>query len=94
MIVTWNPEVPNLSFWASRLSLPLDHDTLAKHYIAAHKYLREIKMALINDHGFKEGPPDNRLLFSIESTAPPRSPSGAIRGPFAKVALPHHVSTL
>lgn len=90
MMINWNPEVPNLSFWANRLSLPLDHETLAKHYLAAHKYLREIKAELVSDHAFKEAQSDSRLLFTIE--APP--PQRGIRGPSAKISLPHHVSTL
>ena len=91
MMINWNPEVPNLSFWANRLSLPLDHETLAKHYIAAHKYLREIKGELASDHGFKDGQTDSRLLFTLEAPVPQR---GTIRGPNAKISLPHHVSTL
>jgi hypothetical protein len=91
MMINWNPEVPNLSFWANRLTLPLDHETLAKHYIAAHKYLREIKTELVNEYGFKDGQSDSRLLFTLEAPATQR---GSIRGPNAKISLPHHVSTL
>jgi len=88
MMIHWNPEVPHLSFWANRLNLPLDHSILAKHYIAAHKLFREIKEALVADHGFVELDTDSRLLFSLEF--PKKS---CYRGMKAILSLPHHVSS-
>jgi len=88
MMIQWNPEVPNLSNWAKRLKLPLDHNVLANHYVAAHRHFREIKDSLVKQHGFVELESDPRLLFTLEFPKAVRS-----RGSKATLSLPHHVSS-
>jgi hypothetical protein len=92
LTVHFSSDVRCLDDWAHRLSLPLDTELLAQHYTAAHKVLRQLRSTFVNQYGWTDAGPVDRLLFSI-SAEPPHLPSGLPRGPAMNISLPYHVSS-
>lgn len=92
--IYFSPNVKHMDEWASRTGIPLTSaEALGTLYARAHGWLQSLKAQLVQDHGWREQPPDPRMLFCIECSPVFRSSGGLPRSPPMHLQLPMHAST-